>query len=98
MSMRKQAIKQEVAEWDKALQTSTSQDTEKAKLQEEIIIELSASVHSAVEEVKKEKAMADEAEQPAKILNKSLELAKMIEKAYKKALDGLDKDKPVLTD
>ena len=89
MAMRERALKQEVADWDKAMQTSTSTAAEKAKQHEEIIKEIKASALQSVEEVKKEKARADEAEQVVSVLNKSLELAKITEKAYKDALAGM---------
>ena len=59
---------------------------------------LEKAKESAEKETKKEKARADEAEQAVGILTKSLELAKMTEDAYKKALDGLGKDKQALKD
>ena len=46
-----------------------------------------------MEEVKKEKARADEAAQAVSIVNKSIELAKMTEEAFKKALAGINQDK-----
>lgn len=93
MSLHEQALKQEVADWNKALKTSTSLATDKSKQQEGTIKELSASLRTAVEETKKEKSRANEALQAVEILNKSLEMVKTTEKAYKKDLDGLGKDK-----
>lgn len=48
---------------------------------------------NGVEEVKKEKAKTTEALQAIKVLKKSLEMAKAVEAASKKALDCLCKDK-----
>lgn len=93
MSLREQALKQEVVDWNKALQTSTSLSADKSKQQEGTIKELSASLQTAVKEAKKEKSRANEALQAVAVLNKSLKMAKTNEKAYKKALDGLGKDK-----
>ena len=84
MSLREEALKQEIADWDKALQTSTSLAADKSKQQEGTIKELSASLLTAVEEAKKEKSRADEALQAVEILNKSLEMAKMVKAASKK--------------
>ena len=98
MTLREEALNTEIKEWDQDLQTSTSQAAEKTKEQEETIKKISASARKAVQEVKKEKARADEVVQAVKVLNKSLELAKMTEDAYKKALDGLGKDKQALKD
>ena len=80
MSLREQALKQEVADWDRALQTSTSLAVEKSKQQEDTIKKLTASLRTTMEESKKEKSRADEALQAVEILNKSLEMAKTTEK------------------
>lgn len=92
MTLREEALKTEIKEWDQAMQTSTSLVAEISKQQDETIKEISASVLNAVEEVKKEKAKTTEALQAIKVLKKSLEMGKAVEAASKKALDGLCKD------
>lgn len=62
-----------MAEWDKAMEISTSQVAKKAKQQEDIIKEIKASALDAAEKAKKEKTRADDAEQVVKVLQKSLE-------------------------
>ena len=93
MAQREETLKKEVAEWDHALEISTSQAAEKAKQQERIIKEIKSSALDLSDKVKTEKARADEPEKAVGILQKSLELVKMAEKAAKMALDGLCKDK-----
>ena len=78
MATRERALKQEVADWDKAIQASTSTAAKKAKQQEDVIQEIKASLLDSVEMCKKAKARADEAEQGVRILQHSIELAKAI--------------------
>lgn len=71
------------------MQASTSTAAEKAKQKEDIIKEIKASTLQYVEEVKKEKARADAAEQAVKVLQKSLQLTKKNATAAKVILDDL---------
>ena len=89
MAMRERALKQEVADWDKAMQASTSTAAEKAKQQEDVIKEIKASLLDSVDACKKEKARADDAEQGVKILQQSLELAKINAKKAQTLLGNL---------
>ena len=68
MTLHEEALNTEIKEWDQALQTSASQAAKKTKQQDETIKEISASARNAVEEVKKEKARADQAVQAVKVL------------------------------
>ena len=91
--MQEEALKKEVAKWDKAMEISTSKAAEKSKQQDRIIKEIKASALEILEKAKTEKSRADEAEQAVNVLKKSLEMAKTDEKDSKMALDGLCKDK-----
>lgn len=93
MTLREEALKTEISEWDQALQTSFSLAAEKSKQQDDTIKELSASVLNAVEEAKKEKIKAEEALRAVEVLKKALEMAKATEVETKKALNALNKYK-----
>ena len=54
MSFREEAFKKEAAEWNKAIEISTSTAAEKAKLHDKIVKELKNSLLEAIEKTKKE--------------------------------------------
>ena len=77
MAFREEALKKEAAEWNKAMEISTSTAAEKAKLHDKITKELKNAVLDAVEKTKKETARADEAELAVKALQESLRIANL---------------------
>ena len=59
MSFREKAFKKEAAEWNKAIEISTSTAAEKAKLHDKIVKELKNLLLEAIENAKKEAARAE---------------------------------------
>ena len=70
MTGREEALKNEVAEWNKAMEISAATAAEKAQLHDRIVNELKDSRREAVENAKKEASRADNAEQTIKDLQK----------------------------
>lgn len=75
------------------MQASTSTATKKDKQLEEIMKEIKNSALKSVEDIKKEKARVDAAEQAVNVLQKSLELAKTNAATAKVILEGLSTDR-----
>ena len=75
MSFREEALKKEAAEWNRAIEISTSTAAEKAKLHDKIVKELKNSVLEVVEKTKKESTKAEEAERTIQTLQESLKAA-----------------------
>ena len=96
MAFREEALKKEAAEWNKAMEISTSTAAEKAKLHDKVTKELKNSVLDAVEKTKKETTRADEAELAVKVLQESLRMANIGVSEAKKAIEGLEGDKTTL--
>ena len=97
---REDNFKAEVVEKEEALQTAKSnaeaaskQYSDQIELLEASANDMKSTKESAEEEVKKEKARADEAMQAVKVLQKSLEMAKVAEEETKNAYRILSKDK-----
>ena len=86
MSFREEAFKKEAAEWNKAIEISTSTAAEKAKLHDKIVKELKNSLLEAIEKTKKEAARADEAERTTQTLQAE----------SKQTIEGLERDKSCL--
>lgn len=90
MAFCEEALKKEAAEWNKAMEISTSTATEKAKLHDKITKELKNAVLDAVQKTKKETDRADEAERAVKALQESLRIANLgVSEAKKKPLRAL---------
>ena len=70
MTGREEALKNEVAEWNKAMEISAATAAEKAQLHDKIVNELKDSRREAVENAKKEASRADNAEQTIRDLQK----------------------------
>ena len=86
MSFREEAFKKEAAEWNKAIEISTSTAAEKAKLHDKIVKELKNSLLEAIEKTKKEAARANEAERTIQTLQAE----------SKQTIEGLERDKSCL--
>ena len=96
MSFREEALKKEAAEWNRAMEISTSTAAEKAKLHDKIVKELKNSVLEAVEKTKKETARADEAERTVQTLCEYLKAASLGMSEAKQTIEGLEGDKSTL--
>ena len=93
MSFREEAFKKEAAEWNKAIEISTSTAAEKAKLHDKIVKELKNSLLEAIENAKKEAARA---EKEAARADEAERTTQTLQAESKQTIEGLERDKSCL--
>ena len=96
MSFREEALKKEAAEWNRAIEISTSTAAEKAKLHDKIVKELKNLVLEAIEKTKKESIRDEEAERTIQTLQESLKAADLRTSEAKQTIEDLEGDKSSL--